>query len=347
MRPYLFTLLAALSAILGTTSAEGQARPITVERENPQVSFPQTVPAGNYSGITALGSDDYAVVSDKSSHGGFFVFHITVNPVTGQIKSVENKGFRDSAMPNRDQEGIAFLPQQQTIVISGEADNAIKEYNLDGKPTMRQAEVPPVFSKARPNYSLESLSYNPKTKLLWTCNESTLNGDGEAATSVNGVRNRIRIQSFDSALQPLQQYAYLMDAPEATQATDLYGMGVSELTALDDGSLLVLEREFFTPPMRLGAFVSNKIYRVFPKSSTAVDPAAPLTDNSPWMKKELLTSWHTHLRLFNHSIANYEGMCLGPKLENGAQVLLLVSDSQDQYAGVMQDWFKSIVISMK
>ena len=42
--------------------------------------------------------------------------------------------------------------------------------------------------------------------------------------------------------------------------------------------------------------------------------------------------------------ANYEGMCLGPQLENGDQVIVLVSDSQDGYAGVLKDWFKTIVI---
>ena len=34
--------------------------------ENAQHAFPQTIPAGNYSGITWLGGDLYAVVSDKS-----------------------------------------------------------------------------------------------------------------------------------------------------------------------------------------------------------------------------------------------------------------------------------------
>ena len=44
------------------------------------------------------------------------------------------------------------------------------------------------------------------------------------------------------------------------------------------------------------------------------------------------------------SFANYEGMCLGPKLKNGDQVVILLSDSQDQYAGVLKDWFKTVVV---
>ena len=54
--------------------------------------------------------------------------------------------------------------------------------------------------------------------------------------------------------------------------------------------------------------------------------------------------WKTGLSLSKRSFANYEGMCLGPKLEDGSQVVILLSDSQDQYAGVLKDWFKTIVI---
>ena len=38
---------------------------------NKQRHFPKTVPAGNYSGITWLGGDSYAVVNDKSPTAGF------------------------------------------------------------------------------------------------------------------------------------------------------------------------------------------------------------------------------------------------------------------------------------
>lgn len=46
------------------------------------------------------------------------------------------------------------------------------------------------------------------------------------------------------------------------------------------------------------------------------------------MKKQLLAEWKTSLTLFHQDFANYEGMCLGPKLHNGAQVLVLCADSQ-------------------
>ena len=63
------------------------------------------------------------------------------------------------------------------------------------------------------------------------------------------------------------------------------------------------------------------------------------------MRKTLLTQWTTRLTFWGRSFANYEGMCLGPQLPDGSWVLILLSDSQDQYAGVLKDWFKTIVIA--
>lgn len=52
----------------------------------------------------------------------------------------------------------------------------------------------------------------------------------------------------------------------------------------------------------------------------------------------------TRLTLLDWSVANYEGMCFGPKLVDGSRVLILVSDSQDNYGGVLKDWFRTIII---
>lgn len=54
-------------------NASAQTTSVAVVRENEQVEFPDSVPAGNYSGIASLGGNYYAVVSDKSKTDGFFV----------------------------------------------------------------------------------------------------------------------------------------------------------------------------------------------------------------------------------------------------------------------------------
>jgi hypothetical protein len=223
----------------------------------PQRNFPDAVPAGNYSGIAPLGGGRYAVVSDKSATDGFFVFHIDVDSVNGQIRDVRNKGFIPATLSNRDEEGIAFRSADSTVYISGEADNAILQYRLDGTPTGRRFTLPAeLLAACRGNLSLESLSYNAATHRFWACNEGA----------------PVVIASFGDDMLPRATYYYVMDTPahDASRA-QYYAHGVSELLALDDGTLLVLEREFYVPHEKIGASVTCRIYRVNPIDTIAAE----------------------------------------------------------------------------
>lgn len=304
---------------------------VNILRINNQQAFPSAIPPGDYSGITWLGDDRYAVVSDKSFTDGFFIFRISIDSVSGRIRNVVNEGFRSSLQPNRDQEGIAFVPARNTLFVSGESDNRIPEYNHDGTLTGQALSIPRVFEGATTNYGFESLTYNAVTHRFWTTTESTLPTDGMQASPTRPVKNRLRLQSFDDNLQPREQYIYEMDEPIAHGKFSAYAMGVSELCATDDGSLIVLEREFYAPKRKLGAFVNCKLYETKPSEDSL-------------LSKKLLIQFCTRLTLFHFSIANYEGMCLGPSLGEGRRVLILISDSQSRYGGVLKDWFKTIVI---
>ena len=276
----------------------------------PQHHF-SSIPPGNYSGIAWMGGNRYAVVSDKSAEDGFFVWTLDIDPVSGEVKAARNEGFRSAHRPNRDSEGIAFNPSSKMLFISGENDNYIKEYSMDGKLTGREIPPTPFFQKLPGNLGLEALSYNDSTRLLWTCNES-----GE-----------IRIQNYTATLKPQDHYAYTLDKPLADKAkAQFYAHGIGTICALDDGSLLLLEREFYVPHKKIGSFVNCKLFHLVPGKGD----------------KQLLTQWRTSLTLTRRNMANYEGMCLGPELEDGSRVLILVADSQDQYGGVLKDWIKTI-----
>lgn len=313
-------------------------------RVNPQHYFQRTVPKGNYSGLTWLGGDHYAVVSDKASDSGFFIFRIQIDTVSGDIKDIVNEGFRSSGEVNKDEEGIAFFPKDSTLWISREADNTVLEYGLNGKQTGRGLSIPSVFSTATPAYSFEALTYNAHTHCFWTTSESTLRPDGKQANATNQVNNRLRFQSFDDSFAAKEQYAYLMDAPDNHSSAANYAMGVPAMAALDNGCLLVLEREFLVTPSKLGSYVANKIYCVNPIQSVTISQDKVLDTSSPYMKKTLIATWKTSLSLFHQNLANYEGMCLGPHLMDGSQVIVLCADSQDQYGGVLRDWFRTVVI---
>ena len=98
-----------------------------------QQHFPKQIPAGDYSGICALGDSLFAVVDDKADEDGFYVFRLDIDTVQGRINAAENLGYRSSGEPNRDMEGICYRPSSRTLFISGESDNEVYEYSLDGK----------------------------------------------------------------------------------------------------------------------------------------------------------------------------------------------------------------------
>ena len=355
-----------------------------VVRENSQKAFPKTVAAGNYSGIAHLHDDIYAVVSDKSDSALYFNFRIQVNPKTGELEQVENLGFTERTdgtlndgkpwlglEKGFDHEAIVKV-SDSTLVIASEGYCCLKEFSI--LPTSADAAkvgYPQNLWESRwpssefyPNYNFESLSFDSVHQYLWTIPESTLRKDGQPATPQNGLTNRLRLMRLnwgkikeDSNKEEYSEqvsskkdsrymmtYAYQMDQPSTHKKADIYVMGVSELCALPDGQLLVLEREAFIPKIKIGAFCKCKLYQINPLNSEEFALKEKFSSDTPFLKKRLLAEWKTGLSLSKRSFANYEGMCLGPKLEDGSQVVILLSDSQDQYAGVLKDWFKTIVI---
>ena len=355
-----------------------------VVRENPQKAFPKTVAAGNYSGIAHLHDDIYAVVSDKSDSALYFNFRIQVNPKTGELEQVENLGFTErtdgtlndgkpwlAQEKGFDHEAIVKV-SDSTLVIASEGYCRLKEYpilpisadaaKVDYQQNLWESRW--LSSDFYPNYNFESLAFDSVRQYLWTIPESALRKDGQPATPQNGLTNQLRLMRLDWGKMKenpnkeayneqvsskkdsryMMTYAYQMDQPSTHKKADIYVMGVSELCALPDGQLLVLEREAFIPKIKIGAFCKCKLYLINPLNSEEFAMKEKFSSDTPFLKKRLLAEWKTGLSLSKRSFANYEGMCLGPKLEDGSQVVILLSDSQDQYAGVLKDWFKTIVI---
>ena len=377
LRCSILTIFLAFSLLAG-------AQDWKVVRENPQKAFPKTVAAGNYSGIAHLHDDIYVVVSDKSDSALYFNFRIQVNPKTGELEQVENLGFierTDGTLNDGkpwlglekgfDHEAIVKV-SDSTLVIASEGYCRLKEYPfLPISADTAKVGYPQNLWESRwpssdfyPNYNFESLAFDSVRQYLWTIPESTLRKDGQPATPQNGLANRLRLMRLDWGKMKedsnreeyseqvsskkdsryMTTYAYQMDQPSTHKKADIYVMGVSELCVLPDGQLLVLEREAFIPKIKIGAFCKCKLYLINPLNSEEFSMKEKFSSDTPFLKKRLLTEWKTGLSLSKRSFANYEGMCLGPMLEDGSQVVILLSDSQDQYAGVLKDWFKTIVI---
>ena len=278
------------------------------------------VPPGNYSGLVRLAGNHYAVVSDAGTPKGYYNFSIDID-TTGQITAIRNNGFRKLGDVNDDQEAVTYDADCHHIYIGNEETAAIEEFDaLNGRKLNRQV-ISDFKRLAVHNRIIESLTYDPTENCLYTCNEGPLRGD---------PGQMIRIRKFDTDLHDTGEYTYVMDDPlsEVKIGDNSHAFGVAELLAIGDGTLLVLEREFLVAPAGIGSWVVNKIFRFKPGVE----------------EKQYVTGWRTQLNVDDFTLANYEGMCLGPKLPNGRQVVILCADSQNRVHGVLRDWFRTILI---
>ena len=296
------------------------------------------IPAGNYSGITNLGDGRYALVSDKQDADGWTEVSIGFLP-SGDIGKglfTDNILSKKSLSKSRDYESIAYIPEGRFFV-AAESSQQILELSPNGEPTNRTLAVPACFGQNNifPNYGFESLAYNKEKGIFWTTTEQGLRTDVSAPSSPeNRTPTLLRLQSFDTNLKPLHQYAYKTDAPIMKKSGRHYAFGVSEILVVNDTTLLVMERELNIPRNYNRAKCHIRIYSVNPERQQPItDTSKPLSelDASEFISKKLVCSFSTGFRLFGKkNLANYEGMCLGPRSEDGSQTILLVCDSQNR-----------------
>ena len=296
---------------------------------------------GNYSGISHVKDNLYAIVDDKDAVDGFKLLTLDIDRENGKVLNAslsEPEGMKERRAKGentkRDCEGVAYYPEKNTVFVSSEEEQRILEYTIEGRLTGRELAIPSIMQRDKivPNLGFEALTYNDKQKRFWTTTESTLPADGKQSSPHNPlIHNRLRFVSFDNTLKPVESFVYQMDLLKATNksATSLYG--VPSFLALDDGRIIVMEREGCFPKQQYGSWVRIKLYVVNPKQSKPVSldtPMARVGDDSI-MSKELICEFVTRLRLGSMNLSNYEGMCLGPKLNDGRQTLILIADSQN------------------
>ena len=282
--------------------------------------------AAELSGLTWAGGTLFYAVSDNLPRA--FPLTITFDPALGTITSATLSPAVTLAAGS-DCEGIAYNAANDSVYVSAEVGPAIREFSLADGSLLQTLSIPPVFSNHRTNLSLESLSLEPGHQALWTANEEALTVDGPVAWTDAG--SVVRLQKFDSALQPAGQWAYVTDPVAGdiiNPGRDVEVSGVVDLIALPSGQLLVLERE-----LGFGLF-RNRIYEVDFTGATDVSAIASL-NGAPYTPVAKILLWEGFLG------TNFEGISLGPLLDDGRQSLVLVSDN----GGSLSQRLKALILA--
>ena len=307
---------AVAAACAGIAAAAWALWPVAQREPTMDVrGLPQISPIGEFirprvpeelSGITHVADDCYYAVSDDGS--GIWPMRIGIDRTTGVITNcVMGKNVRVGG----DNEGIAWDRRSGTVFVTDEKSHAISEINPETGQSVAEVQLPEHQRKRRNNRGLESLAMSPDGEFLWTANEEALSGDGDVSSVESGTVVRLtKFRRQSGATWALAgEWAYLTDAIGRGKTRRMRS-GVSGLCVLDDGTLLVLEREL----SRKGVDPSYRarLYAVRPSRDAAFDGDHPIA-------KKLLFGADT-------GTANYEGVCTGPTLDNGDRTLVMVSD---------------------
>ena len=278
--------------------------------------------AEQISGITYAGGNLFYAVDDNDNK--LYPLTLAINRSNGSLTSSGiTIGTGVTMSGGNDMEGCAFDPASGYVWISQETSALIREYDPSTGTLYRNAPVPAIQKKYRSNYSLEALTISGDGMTMWTANEEALTVDGLLATNSVGSVVRLtrftRVSVYDN-WTPNGEWAYVTQ-PIGSVKDEHTRSGVSGLCALPDGTLLVLERRCYNPEGWFPDFEVS-VYQVNFSGATDVSSIAALNGASytKTTKQKLWSYKH------GNDMPNYEGMCLGPRLDDGSCVLVLISD---------------------
>lgn len=304
---------------------------------------------GGLSGIDYdAAADRYYLVSDDRSR------HAPTRFYTARL-AIDADGFHDVALQTvvtllrpdglpyavdeADGEAIRFDATTNSVWWSSEGgrrvdagrvsavDPFVRRNALDGR-ALGEVPLDPMFRFGTPGRGprgdlvFEGLSLSPDRQSLWVAMEAPLRQDGPVPTVASGAWTRLSLhrRAADGGFGALAaQYAYPVDPIPGGAWTSLHRQnGVSEVLAIDDDRLFVLERA-----LTLGAGWRIRLYEAERTGATDVAAVDALAGAAfvP-MTKRLVLDFDT----LGVRIDNLEGLCFGPTLANGHRTLVLVSD---------------------
>lgn len=260
---------------------------------------------------------------------------------THTLKNQEGKLFGNwlsTPETSADPEDIRYNPKSNSLIWSSEGARVLtsdktvlqnpsitfmdlkgnfKDYiKLSSNLEMQKEEKGP-----RNNGTLESITFDKNYKNIYTCVEEPLFEDGEKASTDKGAL--IRLYQFNvKTKKNTAQYAYLLD-PIAKEPNPKGSFGVNGVAAIQyykKDQLLVLERSYSTGTLAC----TIKVYLCHLKKATDVKNLASLKNQSIEVASKKLILNMDDLGIFTDNI---EGLTFGPKLANGHQSLIFVSDN--------------------
>jgi len=235
-----------------------------------------------------------------------------------------------------DFESVRFTPGGNGIRYTSEGDRDlqfnpfIRTANLEGDyqgmltvPSAYQYTAADKNSGFYNNLAFEGSSFTPDGQYYFVSMEAPLKQDGLVPSITKG--GDVRVLKFDKQGHVITQYVYSVDALPAAPGMGKHAdNGVSEMLAIDNEHLLMLERAGIQDAQ--GHYHNYiRIYQTDLSHATNVNGQNKLVAGTyqPMHKKLLLSLNDLNLPLLD----NVEGISFGPRLANGQRTLVVISDN--------------------
>jgi hypothetical protein len=350
----LLAVLVAVAAALAVAAAPAAAAPTRAHQPSLQFIGQAIILTGTTFAGTTIGGlssitydasrNAYYVLSDDQSQinpARFYTVGIDVGTSFDAsdvhfdaVTTLQQPGGGPYPTGGLDPEGLALTKDRELILTSEGNTNTllapfVRRYDLAGG-YLADLPVPGYYlptvdhsSGIRFNLAFESAGVPPNGRFVFTGTENALFQDGPAATLTNGSPSRILRYNLQTGRLD-REYVYEDDPifEPPVPPTQFAVSGLVEVLPLNNEFLLSMERSFSVGAPGTGNEI--KLYSVALPGATNVlgVPSLAGLDVRPAQKSLLFD-----LGSLGIPLDNVEGMTLGPKLPDGRQSLVLVSDN--------------------
>ncbi|WP_269685592.1 esterase-like activity of phytase family protein [Flavobacterium lacustre] len=314
----------------------------------------QNTKIGGLSGIDYNAKQDlyYLISDDRSVFNDSRFYTAKIHLVENKLKSIdfqtvttlknetgkEYGNWNTSPNTSTDPEDIRFNPKNNSLIWSSEGARVLSADKLVlQNPAINFMDLNGVFLNTvtvpenlkmqkqgagpRNNGTLEGITFDKKYKTIYTNIEEPLIEDDNSATTEKG--GLVRFYKFNEKTKKnTAQYAYSLEpiAHEANPKNAFAVNGISAIQYYKKNQLLVVERSYSTGTQAC----TIKIFLCNLKKATNIKKYASLKNKQFKIASKKLVLNMDDLGIF---IDNIEGLTFGPKLSNGNQSLLFVSDN--------------------
>jgi hypothetical protein len=239
-------------------------------------------------------------------------------------------------------EGSIYKGKSPSVFVTDSLGNFIHSYIIP------DYFIPNAIAKLKHNGAFEGSSKGINGKGFWVAMESPLIVDGDEPV-FKKTSSPIRITYFDKkSKKATKQFAYQLEHITKPSKGNINLNGLTSILEYKENHFFIIERTY-----QSGYGAYGNIIRIFEASvdetTTNVLDVQSLkeTDFIPLKKRLVFNFEDVRSELTEGIVDNIEGITFGPKLANGNQSLVLVSDDNFQVYGKQLNQFVLLEIENK